>query len=58
VDDPDGAGADDWSVLQERMTLICRLFRLRHETASLLQAPFTPEQVLAFQAGRLPAGGL
>jgi hypothetical protein len=58
ADDPDGAGADDWSVLQERMTLICRLFRLRHETASLLQAPFTPEQVLAFQAGRLPSGGL
>jgi hypothetical protein len=58
ADDLDGAGACDWSVLDQRMQLIARLFRLRHEDATLLQAPYTPEQVLAFEAGRLPDGDL
>lgn len=55
-DDADGAGADDWSILDQRMILITRLFRLRHEERDLFGAPFTPEQVQAFEAGRLPDG--
>lgn len=54
--DPDGSGADDWSVLDQRMILITRLFRSRHEHRELFGAPFTPEQVQAFEAGRLPDG--
>jgi hypothetical protein len=58
ADDRDGAGACDWSVLDQRMQLIARLFRLHHEDATLFQPAYTPEQVLAFEAGRLPEGDL
>jgi hypothetical protein len=56
--DADGAGADDWSVLEERMLLIGTLFRCQHEDRSLLGAPFAPEQVREFEAGRVPGGVL
>jgi hypothetical protein len=56
--DPDGTGADDWSVLDERMALISRLFRCRHEDRALFGAPFTPEQVRECEAGRVPGGVL
>jgi hypothetical protein len=55
-DDLDGTGADDWSLLRDRMILIASLFLLRHEDASLCSPPFTPEQVATFEAGRLPGG--
>ena len=51
-------GAYDWSVLEQRMRLITRLFRLRHEDALLFTDPYTLEQVAAFEAGRLPDGEL
>ena len=51
-------GAYDWSVLEQRMRLITRLFRLRHEDALLFSDPYTSDQVAAFQAGRLPEGEL
>jgi hypothetical protein len=54
--DLDGTGAADWSALIDRMVLIAALFRLRHEDASLCTPPFTPEQVAAFEEGRLPDG--
>ncbi|HEX6071342.1 MAG TPA: hypothetical protein VFZ18_16025 [Longimicrobiaceae bacterium] len=54
--DVDGTGAADWSALSDRMVLIAALFRLRHEDASLCTPPFTPEQVAAFEEGRLPDG--
>jgi hypothetical protein len=56
--DADGAGADDWSVLDERMLLIARFFRCRHEDRALFGAPFTPEQVRESEAGRVPGGVL
>ncbi len=56
--DPDGPGADDWSVLDERMQLIGRFFRCRHENRVLFAAPFTPEQVRECEAGRVPGGVL
>lgn len=56
--DPDGAGADDWSVLEERMLLIAKFFRCRHEDRALFGAPFTPEQVRECEAGRVPGGVL
>jgi hypothetical protein len=58
ADDRNGVGAFDWSVLEQRMQLITRLFRLRHEDPALLREPYTPEQVLAFEDGRLPDGEL
>lgn len=56
--DPNGAGACDWSMLDQRMCLITRLFRLRHEDALLFNAPYNPDQVMAFESGRLPEGEL
>jgi HEPN domain-containing protein len=56
--DLDGAGADDWSLFQERMIAIGSFFRLRHEDASLYSPPFTTAQVEALRAGRLPDGRL
>ncbi len=56
--DADGAGADDWSVLDERMLLVAKFFRCRHEDRALFGAPFTPEQVREAEAGRVPGGVL
>lgn len=56
--DSNGVGAYDWSVLEQRMRLITRLFRLHHEDPMLFRAPFTVDQVMAFEAGRLPDGDL
>ncbi len=54
--DPNGVGACDWSVLDQRMCLITQLFRLRHDDPVLFSAPFSADQVMAFEAGRLPDG--
>lgn len=56
--DLDGAGADDWSRLNERLTVIGSFFHLRHEDASLYDPPFSPEQAEAIRSGRIPAGSL
>jgi hypothetical protein len=56
--DVDGVAAYDWSVLEQRMRLITRLFRLRHEDPRLFGSPYTLDEVLAFEAGRLPEGEL
>ena len=56
--DLDGDGADDWSVLSDRLTAIGSFFRLRHEDERLYDPPFTPEQVQALRAGKMPAGVL
>ncbi len=55
---PDDCGADDWSVLAQRMYYILHLFRVYHEDPALLSAPFLPEQAERFQAGILPEGEL
>lgn len=58
VGDPDGAGACDWAVLEDRMELISRVFHLFQEHPRLFEAPFTPEQVRQMEAGVLPDGAL
>jgi len=55
---PDDAGARDWSDLAQRMHYIVHLFHAFHARPDLASAPFTPEQVVAFQAGTIPAGEL
>lgn len=56
--DPNGVGACDWSVLEQRMCLIAQLFRLRQTDPVLFNAPYNADQVTAFEAGRLPEGEL
>lgn len=51
-------GALDWADLPDRLHFIVDLFRCYEETASLLSAPFTPEQINDLKAGRLPKGTL
>ena len=53
-----GSGTIDWSVLPERLHYIIDLFRCYHEYPALLDPPFTPEQVAAFAAGKVPEGRL
>ena len=54
----DDCGAQDWSVLTQRMHYIVHLFRAYHEDATLASAPFTPAQVERIRAGELPDGEL
>lgn len=57
-DSPVDSGALDWADLQERLHFIIDMFRCYQEDASLLQPPFSPEQVERIKAGELPAGRL
>ena len=54
----DDCGAEDWSVLDQRMHYIAHLFRAYHADGSLASPPFTPAQVERFRAGKLPDGEL
>jgi hypothetical protein len=56
-DTPVGSGAMDWANLPQRMHFIADLFRTRHEVASLLGPPFSPEQTRVIKAGHRPDGG-
>ncbi|MCB9456307.1 MAG: hypothetical protein H6671_10015 [Anaerolineaceae bacterium] len=47
-------GAVDWSRLPDRLHYIADLFRCYHEWPALFDPPFTPAQVAALKAGRLP----
>jgi hypothetical protein len=49
---------EDWSVFEQRMRYIVRLFRCFQEQQSLNDAPFTPAQVALFLAGTIPDGKL
>ncbi len=51
-------GAKDWCDLRQRMHYITHLFRAYAETASMFSRPFTPQQVAAFRAGRVPDGDI
>jgi len=53
-----GTGAEDWAGFPERMHYIADLFRGFQEDRSLLGPPFTPLQVAALRAGRMPSGRL
>ena len=50
--------AQDWCDLKQRMHYIVHLFRAYADEASLFSRPFTPDQVVAFRSGRVPAGEL
>jgi hypothetical protein len=52
------SGALDWGDLPERMHFITDMFRCYQESADLFSPPFTPGQVEALKAGRLPEGRL
>jgi hypothetical protein len=49
-----GSAATDWSVLEQRLHLVADLFRCHHETHSLYDAPFTPQQIATLRSGRMP----
>jgi hypothetical protein len=53
-----GPAATDWSVFEQRMHYIARLFRAFHDDPELFEAPFTPAQVSLFLAGTIPDGDL
>jgi hypothetical protein len=57
-DSTHGTGAVDWAQLPHRLHYIADLFRCRHESADLFEPPFSPAQVAALKAGRLPDGRL
>jgi hypothetical protein len=53
-----GSGADDWSILGERIHFIADLFRVYQERPTLLSDPFTAEQMAVIKSGGRPAGPL
>lgn len=53
-----GSAARDWSRLEDRMNYVADFFRSRAEDRSLLQPPFTRQQVAAIHAGEVPPGPL
>jgi hypothetical protein len=53
-----GSGADDWSILTERIHFIADLFRVYQERPTLLSEPFSAEQVAMIKSGGRPAGDL
>ncbi len=56
-DGPD-TGAEDWSVLQERMCYICRLFRALQEDSRMYDLPFSSLQREKIRLGIVPQGEL
>lgn len=54
----DDCGAEDWSVLAQRMRYISHLFRAYHEDATLTAAPFTEAQLADIAQGKIPDGAL
>jgi hypothetical protein len=53
-----GSGANDWSILTERIHFIADLFRVYQERPTLLGDPFTAAQVAVIKSGRRPPGQL
>jgi hypothetical protein len=53
-----GSGANDWSILPQRIHFIADLFRVYQERPTLLSDPFSAEQVAVIKSGRRPAGRL
>jgi len=52
----DDCGANDWSILSQRVHFIAHLFRAFQENADLFDAPFSEEQVRELMAGNVPTG--
>ncbi len=57
-DSPIDSGAVDWADLPDRLHFIIDLFRCYQEHSNLFEPPFTPQQVEAMHAGKLPDGRL
>lgn len=57
-DAPRGSGANDWSILTERIHFIADLFRVYQERPTLLHDPFSAAQVAVIKSGRRPPGQL
>jgi hypothetical protein len=57
-DSPRDSAARDWADLHERMHFITDLFRAKQGDVSLFEPAYTPAQVEAIKAGRIPAGPL
>jgi hypothetical protein len=57
-DSPRGSGARDWASLPDRLHFIADLFRCYADSPSLLEPPFSLQQVEAIKSGRRPAGML
>lgn len=57
-DSPRDTGAVDWARLDDRLHFIADLFRSTQQRPDLFDPPFTPGQVAALKAGRLPDGRL
>lgn len=51
-------GARDWAHLPDRMHFIADMFWRYHNTSDLFAPPFTPAQITALKAGRVPDGRL
>ena len=58
TDSPQGDGATDWSILNQRLHFIADLFRCYHESGNLFNAAFTSEQIEKIRAGGIPEGRL
>jgi hypothetical protein len=50
-----GSGANDWSILTQRIHFIADLFRVYQERPTLLGDPFSAPQVAMIKSGRRPA---
>jgi hypothetical protein len=57
-DSPSHSGAEYWGDLPDRIHFIADLFRCYHTAAELFDPPFTPAQIAAIEAGRIPEGRL
>ena len=53
-----GSAADDWGRLDDRIHYIVDLFRVFQDDPSLMEPPFTPDQVKVIRAGGRPTGDL
>jgi hypothetical protein len=53
-----GTAAEDWADLPQRMRYIAHMFRAFHDSADLLDCPFTAEQLQSLHAGMIPEGQL
>jgi hypothetical protein len=53
-----GSGAEDWSMLAERIHFIADFFRVYQERPTLLSDPFTAEQATVIKSGGRPPGRL
>lgn len=58
LDSSEGCGANNWADLQDRMGFIVELFRSRQQDLKLFDPPFTEEQLVELEAGRVPRGRL